>query len=135
MKIFLHLGFFLFSTLLISNLLIQPIFAGTNVDPNAKTNPDGTPITPANGTVILESPIAAKNVNELISKVIIFIMGIIGSLTLLMFVYGGLTWMTAAGAADKVKKGRDILVWAIIGLAAILFSYAMVDFVLKGLGV
>ena len=55
----------------------------------------------------------------------------VGSLALLMFVYGGLTWMTASGAQDKVQKGKDIIMWATIGLVVIFASYALVNFVLE----
>ncbi len=37
--------------------------------------------------------------------------------------------MTAGGASDKVKKGRDILVWATLGLALIFSSYAILNFI------
>ena len=38
--------------------------------------------------------------------------------------------MTAAGTAEKVEKGKQILVWATIGLIVIFTSYALVRFVL-----
>jgi len=34
-------------------------------------------------------------------------------------IYGGFNWMTAAGNAEKVEKGKQILVWATIGLIVI----------------
>ncbi|NCD00553.1 hypothetical protein EOL94_00425 [bacterium] len=66
----------------------------------------------------------------LIGRIINSVLGVVGSLALLMFVYGGITWMTSSGSSDKVKKGRDILVWSIIGLAVIFMSYAIVKFVI-----
>ncbi len=47
-----------------------------------------------------------------------------------MFIYGGLVWMTAAGFNEKVQKGKDILIWATVGLVIIFTSYALVRFVL-----
>lgn len=61
------------------------------------------------------------------------ILGIVGSLALLMFIFGGLTWMTSAGNEEKVKKGRGIIVWAVLGLFIIFTSYALVNFVIKDL--
>jgi uncharacterized membrane protein YjfL (UPF0719 family) len=52
-----------------------------------------------------------------------------------MFVYGGFTWLTSGGSAERIKKGKDILVWAVIGLVVIFASYTAVDFVLTALGV
>ena len=38
--------------------------------------------------------------------------------------------MTAAGSNEKVQKGKDILIWATIGLVIIFTSYALIRFVL-----
>lgn len=81
------------------------------------------------GSVCLDNPLAASGVDSpqaLIGKVINSVLGVVGSLALIMFIYGGLTWMTSAGSADKVKKGRDIIVWSIIGLFIIFSSYILV---------
>ena len=43
--------------------------------------------------------------------------------------------MTAAGTAEKVEKGKQILLWATIGLIVIFTSYALVKFVFTSLGV
>lgn len=85
----------------------------------------------AASTVELNNPLGSgTTVQSVVGRVINAILGVVGSLTLLMFVYGGITWMTSSGAPEKVKKGRDIILWSIIGLAVIFFSYAMVNFVL-----
>jgi len=71
----------------------------------------------------------------LIGTIINGILGLVGSLALVMFIYGGLVWTTAAGSAEKIQKGKDILVWATIGLIIIFSAYAIVIFVFTGLGV
>ena len=43
--------------------------------------------------------------------------------------------MLAAGNNEKVQKGRDILIWATIGLVIIFSAYAVILFVFEGLGV
>lgn len=85
----------------------------------------------------LANPLAGKvdNVQQLIGKVISAVLGVVGSIALIMFIYGGLTWMLAAGNAQNVEKGKSILMWATIGLVIIFSSYAMVQFVFTGLGV
>jgi fumarate reductase subunit D len=81
----------------------------------------------------LPNPLGISDVNQFIARVINFVLGLIGSVSLLMFIYGGLTWMTSAGAADKIKKGRDIIVWSVIGLAIVFTAYIMVKFVIQSL--
>jgi len=74
---------------------------------------------------------ASTDINILIGKIINAVLGIVGSLALLMFIYGGFIWMTARGNNEAIKKGKDVLVWAIIGMIVIFASYAAVSFVLK----
>ena len=85
------------------------------------------------GTVTLPNPLGgtdASDINVLIGQVINGVLGVVGSLALIMFIYGGFTWMTAAGSSEKVTKGKDILVWAVIGLIIIFMSYAFVRLIL-----
>lgn len=81
----------------------------------------------------LPNPLGISDVNLFIARVINFVLGLIGSVSLLMFVYGGLTWMTSAGSNEKIKKGRDIIVWSVIGLAIVFTAYIMVKFVIQSL--
>jgi hypothetical protein len=74
----------------------------------------------------LQNPLNVKTPQELIGQIINSVLGIVGSLALLMFVFGGITWMTSSGNAEKVKKGRDILVWSAIGLVIIFSAYGLV---------
>lgn len=72
----------------------------------------------------------SRDPRKLIGRIIGAALGIVGSLALAIFVFGGFTWMTAAGNEDKVKKGRDMIVWAVFGLAVIFLSYVLVEFIL-----
>ncbi|PLX26654.1 hypothetical protein C0583_06485 [Candidatus Parcubacteria bacterium] len=85
--------------------------------------------------VELSNPIGTENPNIIIGRIINAILGVVGSLALLMFIYGGLTWMLAAGNNERVQKGKDILIWATIGMVVIFSSYAVIKFIFEGLGV
>ncbi|MCH7759517.1 hypothetical protein IID20_04120 [Patescibacteria group bacterium] len=81
----------------------------------------------------LDDPLGGRDIPELAGDIIGYILGLVGVLALVMFIYGGILWMTSAGSAEKIKKGKDTIVWAVLGLALIFFSYAMVEFILKAL--
>ncbi len=83
------------------------------------------------GTVCITNPLSVGSFQELIGVVINNIMGIIGSIALVMFIAGGLIWLTSGGNATKVKQGKDIIIWAALGLALIFSSYALVRFVIE----
>jgi hypothetical protein len=88
-------------------------------------------------TPCLKNPLDTAGIDSfqgLIGRVINSILGVVGSLALVMFIYGGLIWMTSSGSSDKVKKGRDILIWAAIGLVIIFSAYGLVRFVIVGIG-
>jgi hypothetical protein len=70
----------------------------------------------------------------LIGKIIKAVLGVVGSIALVMFIYGGFMWMTAAGNQERVTKGKEILIWATIGLIVIFTSYALVSFIFTGIG-
>ena len=77
------------------------------------------------------NPMDIDSPQTFIGKIINIIMGVVGSIALIMFIFGGITWMMAGGNEQKVKKGVGILVWSVIGLVAIFLSYAIVNILLK----
>lgn len=85
--------------------------------------------------VSLPNPLGTASIPGIIGKVINAALGIVGSLALIMFIYGGITWMTAAGNEQNVTKGKNIIIWATLGLVVIFSSYAIVRFVLQAIGV
>ena len=79
----------------------------------------------------LSNPIGVTSVSELIAKVIKAIMGFLGALATLMFIYGGFTLILSGGSAETIKKGQKTIVWAIIGVVVALSSYGIVEFVFQ----
>lgn len=67
----------------------------------------------------------------LIGRIIAVVLGLVGSIALVMFIYGGIIWMTSAGSSERVKKGRDAILWAVIGMAVIFASYGLTKFLIE----
>ena len=63
------------------------------------------------------------------------IFGLIGSVVLVMFIYGGFTFMTSAGSKERVAKGKTIIIQSVIGMAIMFLSYTIVGFVFAMLGI
>ncbi len=61
------------------------------------------------------------------------ILALSGALALIMFIYGGFIWLTAAGSSERVDKGRKILIGAVIGLIIIFGAVTIVNFAQKTL--
>lgn len=84
-------------------------------------------------TVQLINPIGVTDPRLIVGNIIKAILSVIGSVTLLMFVYGGVLWITSMGDDKKVLKGKQILVWGVLGLAVIAGAYVLVNAVITGL--
>jgi len=80
----------------------------------------------------LQNPLGSGMVNPaiILGNVINAALGLVGSLALAVFIFGGFMWVTSAGNDEKIKKGKDMIMWATLGLAVIFASYAMVTFVI-----
>lgn len=87
------------------------------------------------GVGSLENPLGSEELSpeQLYGRIIYAFMGITGTLALIMFLIGGFQWMTAAGNPERIKKGRDTLMWAVLGLIVIFSSYAILRAILETL--
>ena len=72
-----------------------------------------------------------SNLSELVALILNGILGLLGLVFLILLLYGGYTWMTAMGAEEKVKKAKNTIVSATIGLLIIILSYAIVNYVIS----
>ena len=77
-----------------------------------------------------------EDVNDLLQLVVNVgktMFGAIAVFAFLFFIYGGVTFLTSFGSAERVKKGRDILVASVLGLivafSAYMIIYLLLDFV------
>lgn len=71
----------------------------------------------------------APDLRQVILKLIQVVLGFTSLLVLIFVLYGGFTWTTAAGNAERVDKGRKILIWAGAGLVAVLLAWSVVTYV------
>ncbi len=67
-------------------------------------------------------------------KVVNILLGFLGVLAIIVILVGGFKWMTSGGNEERVAGARQMLIAGIIGLAIILGSFAIVQFVVSGLG-
>lgn len=68
---------------------------------------------------------------QLAVQVVNWVFTIVGAVALVVFIYGGFMMLTSAGSEEKVKKGRDALVAAVIGLAIMFSANLIIRFVLE----
>ncbi len=101
---------------------------------DAKAVFDRTAISQSRAQQSVQQKVAELNKTGLTSITKFFgrsigvIMGVMGTVALVMFMYGGILWMTSAGNSEKAGQAIQILVWTSLGIVVILTSYTVVDF-------
>mgnify|MGYP001614511067 CR=1 FL=1 len=83
--------------------------------------------------VELPNPLGTSDFRVIVGRIVQILTGGAGTLGLLVFIYGGFQWLTAAGNPEKIKKGKDILLWAVVGMVVMFSSYFVVRFIVKGI--
>ncbi|PIX62106.1 hypothetical protein CO057_02280 [Candidatus Uhrbacteria bacterium CG_4_9_14_0_2_um_filter_41_50] len=76
--------------------------------------------------VTLTNPLGETDPRIIIARVIQGALSVSGSIALLMFIYGGVLWLTSAGKSEQVTKGKNILIWAVLGIVVIAGAYVAV---------
>ena len=92
-----------------------------------------TPTVSSSAAVGMPIPLAGIKLPGLIGRIIKYLIGISGVIALVMFIYGGLSWMLAQGNQEKITAAKNTVVWSVIGLVLIFASYAIATFVINAL--
>ncbi len=107
-----------------------------NTNSNSNTNNNnGTGATTESttgSTGVIDNPISLGSFADLINAVIKWIIDIALVLAPLIIVYGGFTYITAAGDTTKISKGKQIILYAVMGFILALLAESLVS-VIKSL--
>lgn len=81
----------------------------------------------AQETVTITNPLGEEDPRVIVGRVISGALSVSGSIAILMFVYGGVIWLTSLGKPDWVEKGKRIILWSVLGIVIIAASYVVAD--------
>ena len=73
------------------------------------------------------------NLPTILGATVNYLFGIIGVVFFIVMLTGGLNWMMAGGQEEKVKAGKELIIWGINGIIIIFFAYALVYIILAAL--
>ena len=65
---------------------------------------------------------------DVITRIINIALGFLGIIAVVIVLFGGFKWMTAAGNEDKVEEAKKILGAGVIGLVIILAAWALASY-------
>ena len=117
---------FSFNIIFVETILASPKTTSTTTTSTVSLVPQGTKYNTGDYEL---NDFVQVGVN--VTKIIL---GTVGSLSLLMFVYGGVMMLISAGNSEQVSKAKGIIMAAIIGLVIVFVSYIIVSFVISALG-
>jgi len=80
------------------------------------------------------SLVQQTNLRDYVVNIVNFVLGFLGLVAVIIVIYGGFVYVTAAGSEEKTGKGKKSIMYAMIGIVIILISYALVNTVIKGVG-
>src|SRR3989338_5037168 len=66
-----------------------------------------------------------------IVKLVNVLLGFLGIIAVIIILWGGFKWMTAAGNEENVREARNVIVAGIIGLGIIIASYSIAWFAVR----
>ncbi|HBW73756.1 MAG TPA: hypothetical protein DEF59_00640 [Candidatus Magasanikbacteria bacterium] len=106
-----------------------PVFAQGDVNTPAQlTNSLG-----ANEQFRQATGLSGTDIRVIIAKIIRAVLGLVGLIMISFIVYAGYLWMTSEGEEEKIMTAKNMLKNLVIGLAIILMSVAIVQFVIQKL--
>ena len=75
--------------------------------------------------------LGAKTFSQIATKVLDFLLSIIGMLAIIMLVIGGVMYLTAAGDEGKAEAGKKVVTYAIVAIAIALSALVLVTQIAK----
>lgn len=72
-----------------------------------------------------------ENINGLITNVINVLLFVVGIISVVMIIIGGIMYATSAGDAGAVTKAKNTILYAVIGLVVAFLAFAIVNWVVN----
>ncbi|MFH1890504.1 MAG: pilin [Candidatus Kuenenbacteria bacterium] len=89
------------------------------------------------GSITIKNPLSKQggpmNPEVLYGRIITGLLSFVGIASLAAFVYAGFIFLISAGNPERVKKAKDVMVYAVIGVVVSMASYAILSFIFKTL--
>lgn len=70
------------------------------------------------------------SVFQLVTNILLFL---IGAISVIMIVVGGIKYTTSNGNAEQIKSAKNTIMYAIVGVIVAILAYAVVNFVITNL--
>lgn len=89
-------------------------------------------VGPAGGGGGIKNPLGdggSETITDVLKRIINWMLGLVGFLALIALIIGGAQMIMDFGNEDRVQKAKVTITWAVIGLAVVILSYAIINIV------
>jgi hypothetical protein len=86
------------------------------------------------GTTDSSDVAGAKTILEILQTALNFLLSVVGIIAIIMLVVGGLMYLLSAGDEDRMKTGKTIVIYSLIGIAVALSALVLVTQVVRLFG-
>ena len=70
--------------------------------------------------------------NGAVQTVFLIVMGVLGAVSLLMIVIGGVRYILSEGNPEAMSKAKGTIIYALVGLVIAMTAYGIISLVVKG---
>lgn len=117
----------LFITCLVFASLVKPVSAFTCPEKTVRVGESVSALSECN----VEKTEGDKSLMSNVSMLINVFASVMGFLAVGMIIYGGFMLLTAQGDPAKIKRGKDVVTYSIVGVILVMLAYAIVNFVMN----
>ena len=71
------------------------------------------------------------NASSLIATLVNTLLFLVGAISVVMIIWGGITYTTSTGDSGRVTRAKNTILYAIVGLVVSFLAYAIVNWVLN----
>ncbi len=101
-------------------------------DASTSTQSNSQSASNSGSSYSLSDPLGINgNLDNLWVRIIKFMLGLIGGLSLVTFVYAGFLFLISSGNPEQIKKAKQIIVYAVLGILLSMSIYILLSFVIK----
>lgn len=87
-------------------------------------------VNAAQGTGVATNLFGNAGIVTQLTNVLLFI---VGALSVIMLIFGGLRYVVSAGNASAVTAAKNTILYAIVGLVIAFLAYAIINFVMSAI--
>ena len=82
------------------------------------------PVSIVNGITL-----PAQSAETVLKNVLNIVYGLVGVIAVIVIIIGGINYATSSGDSARVTKGKNLLLYAIVGLAVVFTAFALTNYV------